>query len=128
MRIEARNELIIGGQTGTIVRIVFHRADNPGDVVKPRSGECTWLDRTLNDQEPTDFTFIGQGLGVSFDMSGAGRILSQGGQPVLLLGGESVSDRSGFSNVLTSILTGKLFTVMVAFDGRTLRVSKVGAN
>ncbi len=125
MTIEARFELIIGGQTGTYVKIRFRPANQPGSVAKPGSGECTWIDRTLNAQEPSDFTMVAKGIGFSFNISGGGRVLEEGGQPVLQLGGASVSEREGYNGVVSAVLARQFFTVEVANDGQTLRVSAV---
>jgi hypothetical protein len=125
MAIEARFELIIGGQTGTIIRVNFRAAGESGSTSEPGPGECTWIDRTLNDAEPTSFTMIAPNVGFSFDLGGDGRFREQDGDPVLILGGESVSERTGYGRVVTAVLRGQLFTVLVANNGRTLMVSGV---
>ena len=125
MSIEARYELIIGGQTGTIVKVQFRPAAQPRFVAEPGAGECTWNDRALNGAEPNTFTMVAPNVGFSFDLRGDGRIKEQEGDPVILLGGQSVSERVGYSRVVLSILKGQLFTVVVANNGQTLMVSAV---
>lgn len=125
MSIEARFELIIGGQTGTIVKVQFRPAAQPRFVAEPGPGECTWNDRAPNAAEPTTFTMVASNVGFSFDLTGDGRLKEQDGAPVILLGGQSVSDRTGYSGVVLNILRGQLFTVLVANNGQTLMVSGV---
>lgn len=125
MSIEAQYELIIGGETGTIVQVQFRAATQPGFVAEPSAGECTWTDRVLNEAEPTTFTMVAQNIGFSFDLGGDGRIKERDGDPFLLLGGASVTERIGYGRVVTSILKGQLFIVVVANNGQTLMVSAV---
>lgn len=125
MTIEARYELLMGGQSGTIVKVKFRPAGRAGSQAKPGSGQCSWLDRTLNAKEPAEFTMVALGIGFSFDLSGNGRIKAQGGEPVLALGGASVVERQGYGRVVASILKGQFFTVLVANNGQTLMVSGV---
>jgi hypothetical protein len=125
MALEARFELIIGGQTGTIVKVQFRPAPQPGFVAEPGAGECTWTDRALNAAEPSTFTIVAPNIGFSFDLGGDGRIKESDGAPLLILGGQSVAERVGYNRVLGAILKGQLFTVLVANNGQTLSVSGV---
>jgi len=125
MTIEARFEQIIGGQTGTIITVTFRPAAQASGLSEPGPGECAWRDRPLNSAEPTTITMVAPGIGFSFDIDGSGRIKERDGGPMLILGGQSVAERQGFTRVVMSILRGQPFTVQVSNNGQTLMVSAV---
>lgn len=61
------------GYVGTTVTVSFRQATIRGAAANLRPGHCTWLDRTLNSREPTNFTISSRGA-FSFYMTGSGRI------------------------------------------------------
>lgn len=108
----------------TNVTVNFRRATVHGAIASPRPGHCTWLDRTLNSQEPTNFT-ISAPWGFSFHMSGSGRILFKDEQPILELGGLGIHDGKNLALAFRNILKGDLFIVVATNTGGTLTVSEV---
>ena len=123
MKIEVRAELpAFTTAPGTDITVHFRRATNPGSVAEPGPGECTWLDRTVNDQEPTNFTMPLKGVYLQLEFTAGGRILDKNGYAAIWVP-ENYLDSTGLATAFSNIMLSKLVTVVVENSGRTLVAS-----
>ena len=99
----------------TLVTVHFKRARVRGLDAEPKAGECTWLDRTVSAQEPSN-------LLLDFFQSGPSFVLTRPSATGTQI--SAISFPGGWlgplANAFDAIMKGKLFTVLVFNNGQSL--------
>lgn len=123
MRIVVNHDVDGSGHPGaTAMFVYFKQGHFPGSAHPPLPGECTWMDRTLNDPahmgEPLVMWIKSPNVEFAFQVMGNGRIAVDGTGPRLNAEGATVSSEAhDWDTIVRSVLTHQLFTVKVYNSG-----------
>ena len=132
MRIVENHDVNGAGIPGaTAMSVYFRQATAPGSARPPGPGECTWMDRTLNDAghsgEPTVFWIKSANIQFAFQVMGSGQIVRDTTGPRLNVEGSTISPEArDWDTIVRSIMTGGLFTVQVYNSNGVMVVTRVG--
>ena len=119
MRIMTNHDVSGAGIPGATAMFVYFRQGHfPGSVRPPAPGECTWMDRTLNDAghpgEPLVMWIKSPNVEFAFQVMGNGRVVVDGTGPRLNAEGATLSaEAHDWDTIVRSVLTHQLFTVQV---------------
>ncbi len=109
----------------THFRLYFDRAAQRGGGSPPGPGQCAWIDRPLNNAEPTTLWMAHDGVELTFGVRGDGAIAADANGPRMYA--EGLEPAAGdLSFLMRQVLTGQLFTVQAYnAEGRVLVITRV---
>jgi hypothetical protein len=115
MKIEVRfDRETIQWPSATLVTVHFKRARVRGLDAEPKAGECTWLDRTVSAQEPSN-------LLLGFVQSGPSFVLTNPSATGTQISAISFPNGGDLVRVFDDIFRGRLFTVKAFNAGQSLQ-------
>ncbi len=132
MRIVENHDVNGAGIPGaTAMFVYFRQGTAPGSAHAPGSGECTWMDRTLNDgghpNEPLVFWIKSSNIQFAFQVMGSGQIVRDTTGPRLNVEGSTISlEAHDWETIVRSVMTGEIFTVNVYNSNGVMVVTHVG--
>jgi hypothetical protein len=119
MRIMTAHDVDGRGIPGaTAMYIYFNAGAGAGSLVPPGPGQCTWMDRTLNPDEPKVMWVKSPNIEFAFQVMGNGQVVSDATGPRLNVEGSAWSGEArDWDSVVRGVMTGQLFTVQVYNSG-----------
>ncbi len=108
----------------TYIRIFFTRGAHAASQQLPAPGECSWLDRAMNDDEATSMYAVFRGAMVWVDVRGDGRLTGYD------YSGSGPGAIAPLRTLIQAVLEGQPFTVHVVSqrggEGPILHIRRVG--
>lgn len=129
MRIATNHDVDGAGIPGaTAMTIYFRAAGVAGSVMPPPPGQCVWMDRTFRPGEPENMWIRSSNIEFSFQVTGNGRVVSDGSGPRVNVEGAHISpEAQAWDSVVRAVMTGNLFTVQVYNESnRTMVITRIG--
>ncbi len=132
MRIMENHDVNGAGIPGaTAMFVYFKQGSAPGSAHPPGAGECTWMDRTLNDaghpNEPLVFWIKSPNVQFAFQIMGSGQVVRDSTGPRLNVEGSTLSaEARDWETIVHGVMTGGIFTVNVYNSNGVMVVTHVG--
>jgi hypothetical protein len=109
----------------TNVWIEFARAAQPVGPGSPRAGECAWADRGMSADEPVTASGTFEGVGVTVDLLGDGRLEK------VRYGGPNLDNLRSLKNLVDRVRAGQSVVLYVRAVGsgrsRHFEITRVGS-
>ena len=119
MRIATNHDVNGAGIPGaTAMWVYFNKGSAAGSVHAPGPGECTWMDRTLNANEPAAMFIKSPNVEFSCQVMGDGQIARDGSGIRLNVEGANWSaEARSWDTIVKGVMNHGLFTVQVYNTG-----------